>query len=146
MPISTSKSIYLLIACGFLMLFINTGTSYADGNPVGSYTRTCKNINLNGENLTADCKTKEGAYKKTTLEFATSCVGIISNVDGNLACTGPVGSFARTCKDTKVEGETVYSTCERVDKTWNKTMSSFSGYQHPLTNCNGNLVDAPTCN
>ena len=53
----------------------------------------------------------DGSNKNTTLEFATSCGGVINNVDGNLVCTGPTGNFARTCRDTSVTGNKVSSTC-----------------------------------
>lgn len=117
----------------------------AMANPPGSYTETCRNIQTKGENLSAECKRMDGTWKVTELEFATTCVGVISNVDGTLACTGPVGSFARTCRDTRVEGQTVYSTCRTISGSWKETSSHFSGYLHPLTNCDGNLVDRPNC-
>jgi uncharacterized membrane protein len=118
---------------------------FAAADVPGSYKQTCTNIRLAGENLSADCKKFDGSTKASTLEFATSCVGNVSNVDGNLVCTGPVGSFARTCRNTKVEGSTVYSTCQRINGSWNETKSAFSGFQHPLTNCDGNLRDNPVC-
>ncbi|MDR1910964.1 MAG: CVNH domain-containing protein [Helicobacteraceae bacterium] len=133
---------YVVVAIASLLC---AGTLMA-ANPAGSYTQTCSNIKLNGENLSADCKRMNGSNNHSTLEFATSCVGNVSNVDGHLVCTGPIGSFARTCRNTRVEGNIVYSNCQRISGSWKDTQSSFSGFQHPLTNCDGNLVDKPTCN
>lgn len=134
------------VSCLSLLLSTLLFCTLAFANPPGSYTQTCKNINLTGETLTASCQRMDGSWKTTKLEFAASCIGIISNVDGNLACTGPTGSFARTCRDTKVIGNKVYSTCQRINRSWVNTESTFSGYQHPLTNCDGKLVDKPACN
>ena len=128
----------MLLALGSLPVF-------AGGVPPGSYQQTCSNISLNGETLSAVCKRFNGSSNKTELPFATSCVGIISNVDGNLVCTGATGSFARTCRNAKVENNTLYATCQRINGSWKDTSSSFSGFQHPMTNCDGNLVDKPNC-
>ncbi|MDR0702389.1 MAG: CVNH domain-containing protein [Azoarcus sp.] len=137
--------LYVAFVSGLLALAATyTPLALADV-PGGSYRQTCSSIRQEGENLTATCKRFDGSSKTSTLAFATSCVGNISNVDGNLACTGPVGSFARTCRNTRVEGDTVYSTCQRKDGSWKETRSTFSGFQHPLTNCDGDLVDDPVC-
>jgi hypothetical protein len=136
---------YTVFVSGLLVLAAAAAPLALADVPGGSYRQTCSNIKLDGENLTAACKQFNGAIKTSTLEFATSCVGSISNVDGNLVCTGPVGSFARTCNNTRVERDTVYSTCQRKDGGWQETRSTFSGFQHPLTNCDGNLVDNPVC-
>ncbi|MDR1229243.1 MAG: CVNH domain-containing protein [Azoarcus sp.] len=137
--------LHTLFTTGLLALAAAHAPPVLADVPGGSYRQTCSNIKLDGENLTAACKRFDGSARTSTLEFATSCVGTISNVDGNLVCTGPVGSFARTCNNTRVERDTVYSTCQRKDGSWQETKSTFSGFQHPLTNCDGNLVDNPVC-
>jgi len=129
-----------LIFCVFAL----QATAYA-ANPPGSYQQTCTNIVLNGETLSASCTRFDGSQNNTELPFATSCVGIISNVDGNLVCTGATGSFARTCKDSAVANNKLSATCQKVDGSWIPSSTSFSGFQHPVTNCNGQLVDKPNC-
>jgi len=138
-----SKSIIsaaFLIFCAFALQL----SAYA-ANPAGSYQQTCSNIALNGETLSASCTRFDGSQNNTELPFATSCVGIISNVDGNLVCTGATGSFARTCKNSSVANNTLSATCQKVDGSWVPSSTSFSGFQHPVTNCNGQLVDKPNC-
>lgn len=120
-------------------------TAQAQGVPSGSYQQTCTNARMNGETLSATCKTFSGATNSTSLPFANSCVGVISNVDGNLACTGPTGSYARTCRSASVSGQTLSATCQKIDGSWMKSSTGFSGFQHPVTNCNGQLVDRPNC-
>lgn len=122
-----------------------SSTVLADNLPPGSYKDTCSSISLNGETLKATCKRFNGSSNKTELPFATSCVGIISNVDGNLVCTGPTGSFARTCRNMVVSNDILSATCQRRNGSWQESHTSFSGFQHPVTNCDGNLVDKPKC-
>ncbi len=118
--------------------------AYAD-NPAGSYQQTCTNIVLKGETLSASCTRFDGSKKNSELPFATSCVGIISNVDGNLVCTGATGSFARTCKDSSIANKKLSATCQKIDGSWVSSSTSFSCFQHPVTNCNGQLFDKPDC-
>lgn len=117
----------------------------ADNLPPGSYKATCSNASLAGETLKATCVRFDGTRNKTELPFATSCVGIISNVDGDLVCTGPVGSFARTCVDASVEDHVMSATCQRRNGSWKRSSTTFSGFQHPVTNCDGQLVDRASC-
>ena len=130
---------------GAAVLALYSITPAIAGAPAGSYQQTCTNITMNGETLSASCKTFSGSVKSTSLPFADSCVGVISNVDGNLACTGPTGSYARTCKSATVSGVTISASCQKVDGSWMNSSSGFSGFQHPVTNCNGQLVDRPNC-
>lgn len=113
--------------------------------PPGSYKDTCQNATMDGETLKASCKRFDGSMNSTDLPFADSCVGIISNVNGILVCTGPTGSYARTCHDAKVEDHILTATCQRRDGSWTRSSTSFSGFQHPVTNCDGQLVDRPNC-
>jgi len=130
----------------FLLSFAFQTSAFA-ANPDGSYQATCTNITLNGETLTASCTRFDGSKNNTELPFATSCVGNVSNVDGNLVCTGATGSFARTCKDASIANNKLTATCQKSDGSWSATPStiSYSGYQHQVTNCNGQLVDSPDC-
>ncbi len=119
-------------------------TAYA-ANPAGSYQATCSNIVVNGETLSATCKNMSGASHKTDLPFATSCVGNISNVNGILVCTGATGSFARTCKDASIENGKLSANCQKADGSWMVSNTTYSGFQHQVANCNGQLVDKPNC-
>lgn len=122
------------------------GSASAQSAPNGSYKDTCTNIAMQGETLTANCKTYQGNSIPAKLELAPSCVGTISNVNGVLACTGPIGSFYRTCKDAKVQNGTLTATCQRINPSqWLTTSTPFRGFEHPVTNCDGTLVDRPNC-
>lgn len=115
------------------------------GNPPGSYQETCSNIVVSGETLSATCKTFSGQSNKTELPFATTCVGNISNVNGVLVCTGATGSFARTCRDASIANAKLTANCQKIDGSWMVSSTTYSGFQHQVTNCNGQLVDKPNC-
>lgn len=134
---------FIAAAAAFAMAISAAGTAQAA--PSGSYEQTCTNIGMNGDTLTATCKTFSGSMNSTSLPFATSCVGVISNVDGNLACTGPTGSYALTCQNASVSGDKLTASCKRINGSWMTSTTRFSGFQHPVTNCDGTLVDRPTC-
>jgi hypothetical protein len=128
-----------------MAMLLSAGTASSQGLPSGSYQQTCSNAALRGGTLTATCKRFNGSTLNTELPYATSCVGTISNVDGNLVCTGPVGSYAETCKDAEVKDGKLFASCKRINSSWNNSSTGFSGFQHPVTNCDGNLVDRPNC-
>lgn len=119
------------------------GTAIAQ--PSGSYQETCSDIRMEGDTLHATCMTFDQQPNETSLQFPNSCVGVISNVDGVLACTGPVGSYAETCTDASVSGQTLTATCRKIDGSMMESSVEFSGFQHPVTNCDGQLVDRPDC-
>lgn len=120
-------------------------SAQAQGVPSGSYTETCSNIQMDGRTLQANCKRFDGSMNKTELPFANSCVGTISNVNGVLACTGPTGSYAQTCHDAQVEDGVLSATCQRRDGSWTRSHVRFQGFQHPVTNCDGQLVNRKSC-
>ena len=136
---------FLMAAAAAAMVGLLGGGAQAQSLPPGSYKDTCTNASMDGETLKATCKRFDGSTNKTDLPFASSCVGTISNVNGILVCTGPTGSFARTCHNASVEGHILTATCQKRDGSWTRSSTSFSGFQHPVTNCDGQLVDRPNC-
>lgn len=130
---------------GLILIASCTHVAFARGMPPGSYWNSCTRISLRGETLSASCRRFDGSMDYTQLRFATSCVGIVSNVDGNLVCTAPTGSFARTCVNPRVAHHRLFAECQRRDGSWMRTETRFRGYQHPVSNCNGRLVDRPRC-
>ena len=131
------------LAIGLIGLAVSTGPAISV--PAGSYQQTCSDIRMEGSTLHASCLTFDQHSHDTSLAFADSCVGVISNVNGVLACTGPVGSYAETCRDAMVSGQTLSATCRKRDQSEMQSSVTFSGFQHPVTNCDGQLVDRPNC-
>jgi CVNH domain len=55
--------------------------------PEGSYKKSCRDIQVQGENLRATCQTQRGSWKKTSLGNYSSCnLNSIDNLDGLLVC------------------------------------------------------------
>jgi hypothetical protein len=133
-------------ASAFFALVLVAGGAAAEDAPSGSYQDTCSDISMDGHTLNATCRTFDQDENQTSLPYANSCVGVVSNVDGVLACTGPTGSYALTCRNASVSGNTLTAECQRRDgTTYVESSVEFSGFQHPVTNCDGQLVDRPDC-
>ena len=54
--------------------------------PGGSYLETCANVRGWGDRLVADCRRMDGSWARTALRDVNSCIGDISNQNGDLAC------------------------------------------------------------
>lgn len=55
--------------------------------PGGTYQQSCGNIQMQGNTLTAVCRTTDGRAVQTALGVA-GCVGDIGNNNGQLQCSG----------------------------------------------------------
>jgi hypothetical protein len=71
----------------------NYPISVLTGNyPVGSYQKTCANIKVTNDTLSAQCQTVAGSIQKTSLDHLSQCLnsisqnGDIGNINGNLIC------------------------------------------------------------
>ncbi len=125
------------------------------GLPPGDYKRTCQNMRVEGDRLYANCQRTNGSWNDTSLNV-NQCGGPIVNDNGNLRCGGngygrpgyaggwqgglPPGDYTRTCKNMRVEGDRLYATCQRVNRSWNDTsLKNFTQCRSPIVNDNGNL-------
>jgi len=86
MKIGTSAFAGLLIAGGCWV-----AAAQAQGVPQGSYLRTCTNVGMRGETLTAACRNADGRQVHSSLSGVNRCVGDISYSNGSLQCAGPGG-------------------------------------------------------
>jgi CVNH domain len=108
--------------------------------PTGSYQRTCSNVSVSGTTLNASCKGFNGQSMQTDLPFYASCVGDIGNINGTLACAGPNGSYALTCTDVAVKGDTLSASCKKINgQLENTSLKGFQGFQGNISNCDGKL-------
>lgn len=62
------------------------GQNAAGNGPDGSYTRTCMDIQVRGDDLHARCQTSSGEVHDTKLDDYRSCHADIINDNGNLRC------------------------------------------------------------
>ena len=59
---------------------------YQGSIPPGSYTQTCRNIRTRGDRLDAECQTRDGNWRHTSLDDIDRCGSAIANDDGRLVC------------------------------------------------------------
>ena len=54
--------------------------------PGGSYQQTCRNIDVRGSSLRAECRDANGGWHRTEMSDYRRCGGDIQNINGNLEC------------------------------------------------------------
>jgi hypothetical protein len=73
------------LAAAAMLLSLVARPAWAQA-PGGSYLETCTNVRTFGDRIVADCRRVDGAWNRTALNDFDSCVGGISNMNGQLAC------------------------------------------------------------
>ena len=63
----------------------------APTQPTGSFSQSCRNVQVQGSNVTAECRNIHSQYPKSTINF-TACRGDLSNQNGVLTCPGATAS------------------------------------------------------
>lgn len=61
-------------------------SGWQGGIPPGSYAQTCRDIHVDGDRLNAECQTRDGNWRRTSLDDVDRCGGPVSNDDGRLVC------------------------------------------------------------
>ena len=56
------------------------------GIPRGSYLESCREVEVDGEDLRAKCQRRSGSWRSSKLENFASCKGDIRNRNGRLSC------------------------------------------------------------
>ena len=107
--------------------------------PAGSYTESCKNIQMKGTTLHAVCKSLDGRALPTTLKDANRCAEGVANINGILNCAVsgvlPPGSYIATCRDVRLQGTTLYATCNDGKDHW------LSASLRDVEKCNGDIAN-----
>jgi len=113
--------------------------SAAPSQPAGSYTESCKNIQMKGTTLHAVCKSLDGRELPTTLKDADRCAEGVANINGILNCEAsgvlPPGSYIATCKDVKLQGSMLSATCNDGKDRWRGTSL------RDANKCNGDIAN-----
>lgn len=132
-------SLALGVVAAAAVLALGASASLA-ADPPGSYQKTCTNISVSGTTLNATCKTFSQQPMQTSLPYYASCVGDIGNINGTLACAGPNGSYALTCEDAVVKGNTLSARCKKKNGQFvDSSLPGFQGFQGDISNCDGKL-------
>jgi hypothetical protein len=114
--------------------------------PRGSYTQTCRDIQVRGDDLRARCQTTDGRWLDTSLDGYNRCVGDIVNDEGRLECTRsggrsvPSGTYSQTCRQIYVQGDTLRAQCQTRDGRWNWTqLNDWDSCRSGIVNLDGQL-------
>ncbi|HLW53992.1 MAG TPA: CVNH domain-containing protein [Candidatus Angelobacter sp.] len=127
---------------------------YQAGVPNGSYTGSCQEIRIDGDDLKARCQGSDGNWHGTKLDDYQKCRGDVVNDNGKLRCvtgayapgyTGayrgayqgaPIGTpYTQTCKDIRSHGDDLEARCKNVNGDWQNT--KLDDYRK----CHGQIVN-----
>src|SRR5262249_10169752 len=93
--------------------------------PPGSYTESCKDIRMKGTSLHAVCRSVDGSERPASLKDANRCSQGVANLNGVLTCVVndviPPGSYMATCKDIRLQGTSLYASCNDGKDRWTNT-------------------------
>lgn len=113
--------------------------------PRGSYSQTCRDIQVYGDSLRARCETSTGRWLETSLDDYNRCVGEVVNDEGHLECTRaggrnvPPGTYSQTCRQIYVRGDFLRAQCETRDGHWVWTQLNDWDSCRSITNLDGQL-------
>jgi hypothetical protein len=112
--------------------------------PAGSYDESCRNINVNGTSLAADCRTISGSWQHASLSSFDGCRSAVRNIDGYLTCdrgtaNAPAGSYRKTCRSIVVDGTTLEAICRTKNGDWKSRSLQFDECQGDISNQDGIL-------
>ena len=132
-----------VIAIAIVSLTIaDAGAQYGE-RPSGSYTRTCKDIQMVGSVLTATCRDQNGETIKTRL-YVRDCWGDVSNEMGELVCGSrrlPPGSYSASCNACSTVGSALRCTCRDMKQNPIRTTLDLAScpWNSGITNKDGHL-------
>ena len=76
---------YAAVAGMALLFALASVPAQAQRMPGGSYLRSCTNVRMFGDRLVAECRRKDGRWRRTALNVS-GCAGGIANINGRLTC------------------------------------------------------------
>ena len=118
--------------------------------PSGSWQQTCRNSNMRGGTLYAQCQRMNGGWRDSSID-PRQCGGNggVANNDGNLVCEGgggggdrlPGGSWQQSCRDGKASGGVLTASCQRMNGNWQPAWINYRGCTSGrVGNADGRLV------
>jgi hypothetical protein len=129
-------------------------TSYNGGGnnngwmPGGSWQQTCRNSSVQGNMLYASCQRMNGGWRDSSINYRQCSNGAVANDNGNLVCESnsnngqmPGGSWQQTCRNSNVQGNMLYASCQRMNGGWRDSSINYRQCRNfAVANDNGNLV------
>ena len=158
------------VAAFLLAVFAIPSAAQWQGNiPPGDYAQTCRDIHTHGNTLEAECQTRDGNWRRTSLDDVDRCNGGVINNDGRLMCGGngygyregnrdrdrdndrdrgyrngwqgniPPGDYVQTCRNIHVDGDRLEAECEKRNGKWRRTSLDDVDRCQSVINNNGHL-------
>jgi len=92
-----------------------------------SYQKTCKEISISGNVLSANCRRRDGSYNQTSIVLRG-----IENIDGVLKVTDPNrdSNYQLTCDDIHIRGDKLSAVCKRRDQQLHRTSIILNGIEN----------------
>ena len=130
---------------------MTSGAAFAAGAPGGSYVLSCTGIGMNGATLVATCRRANGEMVAAQLPGASYVQADIVNCDGVLRAgdcapafaprvLAPRGSYASSCSEVRVEGNTLFATCRRTNGQMQPSqLPDALAVKGDIANCDGFL-------
>jgi CVNH domain-containing protein len=120
----------------------------ASALPAGSYQESCKNAQMKGATLHAVCRSIDGSERAVSLKDANRCSEGVVNLNGVLTCAVndviPPGSYMATCKDIRLQGTSLYASCNDGKDRWLKTqLRDANKCSGDISNYHGELRCSP---
>jgi hypothetical protein len=144
------------LRCGHGVGYPNAAVA---GLPGGTYTQSCQEVHIDGDDLVARCQNTSGNLHDAKLDDYRKCGGDIVNDNGKLRCIATPGyqaayppqpgyavnvevsgPYTQSCKDIKSHGDHLEARCQAHDGDWHKTsLDDFHGCHGQIINEDGNL-------
>lgn len=144
------SSVMIFLSLTVILMLLSAPPLMSDAGarsyPHGDYKNSCRDINVVGDVLEAECQRRDGKWEGTHLYYQ-SCDGPISNIDGVLVCDKdqhaqwvPPGSYQESCRDASVEKDELEAQCRSKSGSWNWSSLKFKKCYGNISNDDGKLV------
>jgi hypothetical protein len=147
------RRLIMSAAVALSFIAIQGSACMAQSVPSGSYQSSCKNIDVRGEVLSANCQDADGKWEATLLRDYRGCGSDIVNDNGALRCGNvaggyqaglqsgvPNGSYTQSCQEIHAHGDDLEARCQTADGNWHKTkLDDYQKCRGDIANENGNL-------
>ncbi|MEM7727105.1 MAG: CVNH domain-containing protein [Cyanobacteria bacterium P01_A01_bin.45] len=113
---------------GQLWKFKPVSSNTVKKREVSSYQKSCRNISIRGNLLSASCRTIRGSYKNTKLTLLG-----IQNIDGVLKYEGnpnAKSSYQKSCRNISISGNRLSASCRTIRGSYKDTRLTLLGIEN----------------
>ncbi len=129
------------------------GGNYGYQMPGGTWQQSCRNARIVRDELTAECRKRDGDWQRDTIDLDECRGQPLHNDNGRLRCGSgvgsrppgggqlmPAGSWQQSCRNPRFEGGRFHADCRRNNGSWNTDGIDLRDCQgRPLSNQDGKL-------